>query len=157
MTDFLSQAERGRLEKLRIRDRFIDEALRQLARILASDTFARVQDRTRNFLGFVVSKTLIGDADTIKEMTVAIRVYRETVAFEPLENSKVRVAGLALRRRLTAYYAGEGARDPIEITIPVGTYVPRIRVHVSAPRSRRLGYRSRHRLRIWRRLIVRRI
>ena len=136
MIEYLNDAERARLQERRLAEPFIDETLHQLERILTSLTFARIQHRTRDFLGFVVSKTLIGHADEIKEMTVAIRVYHESADFDPLENSKVRVAGVALRRRVAAYYVREGAHDPIEIVIPVGTYVPRIRC-----RERRLPLR----------------
>lgn len=127
MTDYLNQFEKTRLEELQRTQAFVREALHQLERILDSSCFTRVQTKTRDFLAFVVSKTLIGQAEQIKEMIVAIRVFRESTDFEPLENSKVRVAALALRRRLAEYYADEGAGDPIEIVIPIGAYVPRIR------------------------------
>lgn len=91
---------------------------------------------------FVVSKVLVGHGNQIKEMTIAIQVFGESTAFNPLESSKVRVAGLALRRRLAAYYAHEGARDPVKIILRVGTYVPRIRFERPTRRRRRLRERS---------------
>ena len=127
MIECLNQSERARLEKFRLTQPFVAEALRQVECILTSTKFTRVHARTRDFLEFIVAKALIGHADQIKEMTVAIRVFHESADFEPLESSKVRVAGLALRRRIASYYAQEGARDSIEILIPIGTYVPRIR------------------------------
>jgi hypothetical protein len=127
MIECLNQSERARLELLRLTQPFIGDAIHQLERILESPRFTRVHPKTRDFLGFIVSKTLIGYSSQIKEMTIAIRVFRESVDFEPLESSKVRVAALALRRRLAAYYAAEGATDPIEILMPIGTYVPWIR------------------------------
>jgi hypothetical protein len=127
MMTCLTPAERAALSGRSRRNPLLRATLRQLERILASRTFTRVQPRTRDFLRFVVSKTLIGRADEIKELTVAIRAFRESVDFNPLENSKVRVAGLALRQRLAAYYANEGRNDPIEIAIPTGSYVPEMR------------------------------
>ncbi len=126
MIDCLNQLERTRLEEHRRTQPFVRAALRQLERILESPTFRRVHPKTKDFLGFIVSKTLIGQADQIKEMTVAIRVFRESADFEPLVNSKVRVAALALRRRVAVYYAEEGAGDPVQIILRNGTYVPRI-------------------------------
>jgi hypothetical protein len=126
--DYLTASERAALCRLSRRVPIVRATLHQLERILTGQTFARVQRRTGDFLRFIVSKTLIGRVDEIKELTVACRVFHET-DFNPLENSKVRVAGLALRRRLAAYYAREGTRDPIEIAIPVGRYAPRIRFH----------------------------
>jgi uncharacterized membrane-anchored protein len=127
MNDCLNQLERAWLGELRLAQPYVDEAIRQLERILDSPKFARVHAKTRDFLAFIVSKTLIGQADQIKELTVAIRVFGESADFDPLVSSKVRVAALALRRRIASYYATEGARDPIEILMFMGTYVPRIR------------------------------
>lgn len=129
--DYLTRSERFALRKLSSRVPLIRHILRQLERVIVSRTFERAQNTTKDFLAFVVSKALIGGADEIKEMTVAVRVFCESTSFDPLENSKVRVSGLALRRRLACYSAHEGARDPIEITLPVGSYVPRIRLRSS--------------------------
>lgn len=125
--DYLKPAERSQLQKLRFAEPFIDQTIRQLDRILASRTFGRVQRRSKDFLGFVVAKKLLGHTDRVKEMTIAISVFHESAEFDPLESSKVRVAGSDLRRRIAAYYANEGQRDPIEIIIPPATYVPEIR------------------------------
>src|SRR5438093_1262952 len=97
--DYLTSIERRELDRLRRSNPLVDAAVHQLERILQSQTFARVQRKTMDFLAFVVSKTLIGRRDDIKEMTLAIRVFKESADFDPLMNSKVRVAGLALRRR----------------------------------------------------------
>src|SRR5260221_7596825 len=102
MIECLNQAERTRLQELRLADPFVDEAIRQLERILASSAFVRSQRRAKDFLTFVVAKKLLGDEDQIKQTTIAIRVFGESAEFDPLESSKVRVAGIALRRRLTA-------------------------------------------------------
>src|SRR5262249_47749515 len=59
-------------------------------------------------------------------MTIALRVFRESAAFDPMESSKVRVAVSDLRRRLAEYYDLVKQVDPIEISIPVGSYVPNI-------------------------------
>jgi TolB-like protein len=124
--EFLSQAERDRLESLRATDGFVTAALDQVQRILAGRKFARVQQRAKDFLVFVVAKTLVGTAHHIKESTIAISVYGES-DFDPLENSKIRVAAGDLRQRLNDYIAEEGADDPIEIRMPLATYVPTIR------------------------------
>lgn len=124
--DFLAATERDRLESLRATDGFVEEAWDHVQRILASRRFARVQQKAKDFLAFVVAKTLLGAAHHIKESTIAIAVYGES-DFDPLQNSKVRVAAGDLRQRLNDYIAEEGADDPIEIRIPLDTYVPTIR------------------------------
>ena len=127
MTDFLTAAERAQLEELRRRDPFVRETLQQVDRIAASRRFDRVQQRAKDFLGYVVAKTLLGQADQIKETTVALSVFGESTDFNPAETSKIRVAGADLRQRLAAYAQHEGRHDVIHILIPLNTYVPDIR------------------------------
>ncbi len=128
-SEYLSSAERERLDGLRLADSAVDDALRQVDRILASPKFERVQRNARDFLGFVVAKKLLGRDDEIKEVTIAIHVYGEPADYDPAENTKIRMAGCDLRKRLRDYYAREGQNDAIEITIPDGTYVPEILDH----------------------------
>jgi hypothetical protein len=127
---YLTPSENAELRRLVRLERSVAGTLRQLESVLASRTFSRARRSARDFLGFVVCKVLLGQDDQIKEMTIAIRVFRESTEFDPLDNSKVRVAAFALRRRLATYYANEGAHDRIGIGIPIGTYVPRIESHV---------------------------
>lgn len=123
----LTTGEQGDLNQILRSDPLAREVVSQLRRVLASAAFSRVGDTTKDFLSFVVLKTLIARAGEIKELTIAIRVFNESTTFEPLLNSKVRVAGFALRRRLVQYFEGEGINDPLEIRLPKGSYVPILR------------------------------
>jgi TolB-like protein len=127
MTDYLNPEERAKLEELRAADCFVEQVLRQLYRILASQKFARVQQNAKDFLGFIVAKQLLGLAEQIKETTIAVAVYGEPADFNPAESAKVRVAAGDLRQRVADYYVREGHDDPIEIVIPLDTYAPDIR------------------------------
>jgi TolB-like protein len=118
-----SETQEKELQELASRDPFVHEVLLELARILASRTFERVQQHARDFLLFVVRNKLLGRSDQIKEIIIGVVVYREP-DFNPLVSPKVRVGARALRKRLARYYATEGQNDPIVITIPKGTYVP---------------------------------
>jgi hypothetical protein len=119
--------DQAQLAALRARDSKVDEALSQLERILGSRKFSRVQQHTRDFLIFVVTKKLLGQEDHIKETTIAIYVFHEPADYNTAESSKIRVAARELRKRLAAYHAEEGRNDPLEIVIPTGTYVPELR------------------------------
>ena len=55
----------------------VDDALHQLDRILASKMFARVQHQARDFLIWIVIKTLLGESEQIKEPMIAVNVYNE--------------------------------------------------------------------------------
>jgi len=119
-------SERAGLLRLQRYDGHIREVLNEVSRILSSRTFSRVQPRTKAFLLFVVGLRLLRRQECIKQTTIAMRVFDESTDFNPLETSRIRVAGAALRERLIAYFQQEGLEDVIEIRIPQGTYVPEI-------------------------------
>lgn len=122
----LTPAERLQLKRLVSGDDLARDALDALERLLSSRAFARVQQRTRDFLVLVLGLKLLGAEERIKQATVAMRVFGEPADFNPLETSRIRVAGAALRERLRDYYEREGRDDAIVIKIPVGTYVPEV-------------------------------
>ena len=124
---YLSQEEQAELMALRLRDPFSQATLIQLDRILASETFRRVKRNAKDFLGYVIAKKLLGREDDIKETMVAVHAFGESADFDTAIHTKVRVAAANLRQRLAGYYVGEGQDEPIEIAIPMGTYVPEIR------------------------------
>jgi hypothetical protein len=65
-----------------------------------------------------------GEGDQIKEYSIALDVFGRRDNFDQDIDSIVRVQANRLRKRLAAYYSGEGAEHPLHITIPVGQYVP---------------------------------
>lgn len=95
----------------------------QLAKILASEIFKRSQ-RSAAFLQFVVEQTLSGRAEFIKARTIAIAVFDRRLDDHPDDDSIVRIQAGRVRKRLTQYYQEEGARDPVHISIPKGSYNP---------------------------------
>jgi tetratricopeptide (TPR) repeat protein len=107
----------------------VDQRLRvdvaeQLERILADEHFVS-SERSSRFLHYVVEQTLAGKAGEIKELVIATELYARAAPYDPKADSTVRVEASRVRGRLHGYYAQKGARDPIRITIPKGTYVPR--------------------------------
>src|ERR1019366_4443149 len=67
--------------------------------------------------------TLSG-AESIKEVTVAMRVFNRRASFDSSGDSVVRVGALHLRNRLRDYYAGSGRLDEVVIEVPKGSYLP---------------------------------
>lgn len=125
MFEYLDSKEQARLKALRLKSAVADETLLQLGRILGSRTFERVGQKAKDFMGFVVTKKLLGEGDQIKETTIAMAAYKEQ-GYDPTVNNKIRVAAIDLRKRLLEYADGEGAQDPMKILLPEGTYVPEI-------------------------------
>lgn len=126
-SDFLGEAERAELRRLQESEPSAGRAIDELAQILASETFRLVRDHARRLLGFVVAMKLLGKHEAIKESTIAIHAFAERVDYDPKLSSKVRAAAGNVRRKLADYYATEGRLHPLQIRIPVGSYVPEIR------------------------------
>jgi serine/threonine protein kinase len=95
----------------------------QLHKVLHSRLF-QFSELQRQFLTFIVGKTLDGAAAEIKEYSIGAEAFGRGVDFDPRIDSVVRVVARRVRDRLAEYYRGEGRDDPIIIQLPKGGYVP---------------------------------
>jgi hypothetical protein len=95
----------------------------ELKAVLESPLFSRSPTLT-HLLSYLCEKTFAGQTDQIKEYSVALDVFDRRDSFDQDTDSIVRVQANRLRKRLSEYYAAEGAGHPIHIAIPVGQYVP---------------------------------
>jgi TolB-like protein len=102
----------------------------QLAQILNSSGFAS-STRLCRFLTHIVNRTLDGDADSIKEFSIAMEVFDRTADYDPNIDAIVRVEARRLRAKLKAYY--ETANDPVLIELRPGSYVPSFRCLGTGP------------------------
>jgi serine/threonine-protein kinase len=98
-----------------------DQVREQLDRILKSKTFQTVE-RLKRFATFVVSETLEGRGDQLKEFVVGMQVFNKEPTFDPRNDPIVRVQARRLRARLARYYVEEGQSDEIVIELPKGGY-----------------------------------
>src|SRR6516164_4355622 len=96
---------------------------KQLDRILSSAAFVR-NERLSRFLRSIVQHALDGKTDEVKESLLGIEVFGRTPGYDTRSDSVVRTEAAKLRVRLTEYYAGEGAPDPVIIELPKGGYTP---------------------------------
>jgi serine/threonine-protein kinase len=94
-----------------------------LERILKSAPLVTSPSLSR-FLRYIVEETLAGRGAAIREFTLGINVFDRGSDFNPRLDPIVRVQARNLRARVTKYYEGPGAQDPIVIELPKGTYVP---------------------------------
>ena len=93
----------------------------QLGRIVGSTTFAR-SPKLRRFLTFSVEEILAGRGEKLTEYDLAAAVFDRHTGFDPRLDSIVRVQANKLRRKLADYYDSEGAKDPLKIEMPKGSY-----------------------------------
>ncbi len=107
-------------ESHEFRDAFL---LSQLEKIIGSSDFD-ASERNKCFLRYVVEETLAGRGDRIKAYNIATTVFGRDEKFDPVLDSIVRIEAGRLRRSLERYYLTIGVNDPVEISIPKGTYVP---------------------------------
>jgi hypothetical protein len=95
----------------------------ELQAVLQSHLFVRSPTLT-HLLSYLCEKTFSGESAQIKEYSVGLDVFDRRDSFDQDTDSIVRVQANRLRKRLSEYYASEGAAHPIRITIPVGQYIP---------------------------------
>jgi hypothetical protein len=99
------------------------EIREELERIFQSPHFAKARKK-RRFLEFVCQETVGGRGARLNEHVIGVAVYDRGPAFDPHEDSIVRVQTHELRKALARYYEREGKNDPIRIELPPGNYVP---------------------------------
>jgi hypothetical protein len=110
----------------------IDERmLSQAERVIHSDVF-RSSEVLRHLLKFLADKSSTGEAEHLKEYTVAIDALGKPASYDPRHDSAVRIQVGRLRQKLAEYYRTEGKDDPIIIDLPKGRFKLTCEVH-SAP------------------------
>lgn len=91
--------------------------------ILKSSDFLKAH-RMQRLLRFLVEQALTGDRSSTSEYVIGIEVFDRKPADYVSEDPIVRVQVGRLRQRLTSYYMKRPTHDGVEISIPVGQYMP---------------------------------
>jgi hypothetical protein len=97
--------------------------LRALDDIRNSKAF-RTSKRCKQFLSYIVERTLEGQGDLLKERTLGVELFRRLPTYSTGDDPVVRVEAGEVRRRLKQYYTAEAQSPEVRIEIPVGSYVP---------------------------------
>jgi hypothetical protein len=95
----------------------------QLSRVLASKQF-RSSELQKQFLTFVVDRTLAGRSDEIKEYAIGADAFGRGQDFDPRIDSVVRVVARRVRERLAEYFTQGGRTDSVAIRLAPGSYIP---------------------------------
>jgi hypothetical protein len=98
----------------------VRETMRQ---ILASRHFVNAPTKQR-FLRLICEYYLNGRASELNEYMIGCELYDRDESYNPALDPIVRVGAHGLRKRLEAYYKGEGKDDQIILEIPHGSYAP---------------------------------
>ena len=89
-----------------------DKILQQLQQIFDSPEFDGTKAQ-REFLQYVVGKTIEGKSDEVKGYTVATEVFGRSKDFDQNTDPIVSIQANKLRRALERYYLVAGQNDPI--------------------------------------------
>jgi hypothetical protein len=99
-----------------------DDEKQELQTVLQSGILKRAPN-LQHFLEFVAEEYFAGNADQIKEYSIAVHALHRPEKFDPQSDTIVRVTAHALRKKLEQYYATDGAGHKIQIHLPAGKYV----------------------------------
>ena len=99
---------------------------KQLSKVLDSPEFEGSR-QARQFLRFVGDAALEG-REELEQSEIAATVLHRGEGFNPVDSSSVRKLATLCRQRLERYYAGTGAQDPVVISLPLRSYLPKFRL-----------------------------
>ena len=99
------------------------EAVERQLEVLLAHPVLNHSKRHQQLLKYIVTQTLIGNTDSLKERTLGIDVFGRAPDYDTVRDPIVRVSAAALRKRLSAYYLNPESKGQVQITIPVGGYV----------------------------------
>lgn len=91
-------------------------------RVVASSGFRRAA-QLRGILLYVSRFALLHPGEHLREQDIACNVLGRRNDFDPAYDNIVRVQISHLRRKLSDYFANEGAREQLILDIPKGSYV----------------------------------
>jgi hypothetical protein len=108
---------------------YVDQVsiLRHLQELIGSAHFRRAP-RLCDFLRFIVTETLDGRGDHLKEYCVGVNVFNRRADFDPKQDPIVRVEAVKLRARLEDYYRSANIDLQVRILLERGSYKPHFRV-----------------------------
>jgi hypothetical protein len=105
----------------------------ELKAILSSSHFMGSK-RYPALLKYVVTQTLDGHAEELKERTLGVEVFDRSPDYDTNDDPVVRFSASEVRKRLAQYY-GEGGKDSqLQIQLPLGCYVPEFRQKIVTPK-----------------------
>src|SRR5580698_66785 len=98
-----------------------EQLSQQIDNIIKSHSL-RGSESLCKLLQYLAKQSIYHPEAPLKEYQIATEVYGRRADFDPQSDSTIRVQAGRLRVKLSEYYAGEGAADPIVVRIPKGNY-----------------------------------
>lgn len=95
----------------------------QLDKLLATPLF-NSSKRYPSFLKFVVSRTLAGQTDQLKERILGVEIFGRSPDYDTNADPIVRVTAAEIRKRIEQYYQDPNHSQEIRLFLPAGSYAP---------------------------------
>jgi hypothetical protein len=96
-----------------------------LNEVLAGEAF-KGSHRSDKFLRYIVSRAVAGDLDSLKERAIGIEVFGRPPGYDTSADAIVRVTASDVRKRLLQHYGRPGMVSEYRISLPAGSYIPKI-------------------------------
>lgn len=110
------------LDKTRLTEVRVRAVRAELSDLLDSAAF-RTSKRCRDFLEYVVDRTLKGESDSLKERSIGVELFQLPPDFDAGQHTIVRVTANEVRKKLAQHYlTGNGAPHAVRIELPPGSY-----------------------------------
>lgn len=97
--------------------------LDELERVLQGKHF-RNSGRAKQFLQFVVERTLEDHSDDLKERRIGAELFHRSLDYSTGDDPVVRVQAGLVRRRLEQHYQEDQGSPQVRIEVPLGSYTP---------------------------------
>lgn len=114
----------------------IAEIRSALERVLKSRQFSS-SVRASRFIRYIVETALEDRGSMLKEYVLGVEVFDRGSAFDPGNDTIVRVEAVKLRNRLRTYYRGSGRKDAVVIELPKGAYQANFRLRAKRSSTRK--------------------
>ena len=98
--------------------------------------------RSREFLRYVVEKSLEGRFEELKERVIGSALIGRSPDYDTSGDAIVRVIASETRRRLHEYYEGPGRGSTIQFELPSGSYIPSIHLAPGAAGAAAAGVKE---------------
>ncbi|HEY1951126.1 MAG TPA: hypothetical protein VGG97_29210 [Bryobacteraceae bacterium] len=103
----------------------------ELVQRIATSRFSKAP-QLREILFYICQRALADPSATIKEYEIGCNVLGRRPDFNPNDDNIVRVQVSHLRKKLEEYFSSDGKDEPLQITVPKGSYIPRFEPKVLA-------------------------
>jgi hypothetical protein len=100
---------------------------------IASSVYVKRAARLQELLLYLGKCSLKDRCETIHEQKIGVEVFGRSADYDTSDDNIVRTNISELRKRVEAYFEGEGASETLVVEIPRGSYVPVFRYRPAKP------------------------